>query len=121
VRRAFAARARLATLSGDEALLKARPAPVSALRLERELALRPAGLAVDAARLHLDEGTHPVLEPGDAAADVVAALDGRTSVRVAVEVVAERRNMGQREAARLQRECLRVVRDLLEVGALRWS
>jgi methylase of polypeptide subunit release factors len=121
VRRAFAARARLATLSGDEALLEARPAPVSALRLERELALRPAGLAVDAARLHLDEGTHPVLEPGDAAADVVAALDGRTSVRVAVEVVAERRNMGQREAARLQRECLRVVRDLLEVGALRWS
>jgi methylase of polypeptide subunit release factors len=122
VRRAFAARARLDALPGDgsSALLDARPAPVATLRLERELALRPGGIAVDAVRLHLDEGTHPAVEPSDAAADVVAALDGRTSVRAAIEAVAERRSLGTSESNRLRRESLRVVRDLLEVGALKW-
>jgi methylase of polypeptide subunit release factors len=121
VRRAFAARARLDALGNDDELLDTRPAPVSCLRLERELALRPGGIVLDAVRLHLDEGTHPVLEPSDAAADVVAALDGSTSLRAAIRAVGERRGFDERGAGRLRREAIQVVRDLLEVGALRWG
>jgi hypothetical protein len=73
IRRAFATRARL---DGRD-LLDARVAAVDELRVET---LRRRG-AVTGARVTLEDGTWPELEVSPAAADVIASLDGRRTLR----------------------------------------
>ena len=73
IRRAFAARARL---DGHD-LLDARLAPADdAARRDATEARRVTG-----ARVTLEDGTWPVLEVSPAAAEVIADLDGRRTLR----------------------------------------
>jgi methylase of polypeptide subunit release factors len=104
VRRAFAARARLAELRGNDGLLDLRMAPVAALRVETDLAPRRRPTT----RIHLAEGTQPVVEVPEEVAQLVVSLDGRTTLRRAIAV----RGLAQAPV-------LRLARGLLEVGALR--
>jgi hypothetical protein len=94
IRRAFAARAQLD--SADP--LDARLAPADALRVETR---RQRGHTTGA-RVVLEEGTWPVLDVSVAAAEVVAALDGRRTLR---ELSAPP-------------EAVMLCRELLELGAL---
>jgi methylase of polypeptide subunit release factors len=106
VRRAFAARARLAELRRTDDLLDLRVVPVAALRVETDLAPRRR----PATRIHLAEGTEPVVEAPDEVAQLLVSLDGRTTLRQAIA------------ARRLApAPVLRIARELLEVGALRVS
>jgi methylase of polypeptide subunit release factors len=95
IRRAFAARAQL---DGADAL-DVRIAPADALRVEtRQRRGRTIG-----ARVVLEEGTWPTLDASKRAAGVVAALDGRRTLR-------------QLSAPQ---EAVALCRELLELGALR--
>ena len=101
IERAFVSRERLAELSQDE-LLDARLALASLLRLEHELDRNGRRRA---AFVTVAEGTHSEVETSADALGVVSALDGRTPLRALLD------SSGRREA-------LRVVRELLELGAL---
>jgi hypothetical protein len=94
IRRAFDTRARL---DGRD-LLDARIAPVDALRVETLLRRG----RITGARVTLEDGTWPELEVSPAAADVIAALDGRRTLR---ELTATP-------------DAVVATRDLLELGAL---
>jgi methylase of polypeptide subunit release factors len=94
IRRAFATRAQL---DGTE-MLDALLAPVDALRVETQ---RRQGLSTGA-RVVLEEGTWPVLDVSARAAEIVAALDGRRTLR---ELSAPP-------------EAVVLCRELLELGAL---
>jgi methylase of polypeptide subunit release factors len=95
IRRAFDARARL---DGSDPL-DARLAPVDALRIENQLR---RGRIVGA-RFALEEGTWPEVSASARAAEVVAALDGRRTLR---ELSAPP-------------DAVRLCRELVELGALR--
>jgi methylase of polypeptide subunit release factors len=94
IRRAFDTRARL---DGRD-LLDARIAPVDALRVETLLRRG----RITGARVTLEDGTWPELEVSPAAADVIAALDGRRTLR---ELTATP-------------DAVVATRELLELGAL---
>jgi methylase of polypeptide subunit release factors len=99
--RAFANRARLARLPRKE-LLDAKLEPAMPLSVE---------LSVPSQRevaVHLDEGTHSDLEAPRAAVEVLEKLDGSTPLRDAVDNGYER-------------QTLELVRELLALGALRFS
>lgn len=104
IRRAFAARARLAELGRADELLDEVLAPARALRIEHELAPR----AKRRARVRLVEGTRPVVDAQPEIADVFAALDGSTRLR---DLVPPGVPPGRVVA---------LARDLLELGALRF-
>jgi methylase of polypeptide subunit release factors len=95
IRRAFDARARLDGADPRDARL----APVDALRVETRLR---SGRAVGA-RVVLEEGTRPELEASAPAAEIVASLDGRRTLR---ELSASN-------------DAVALCRELLELGALR--
>jgi hypothetical protein len=95
IRRAFAARERLARLKPKQLRDRTLTAAPS-LRADIELAPgRPARATV-----HLDEGTHPVLDATPEAAEDVIALDG---------------------GGRVGRETVGLARELLELGALEFA
>jgi hypothetical protein len=94
IRRAFATRA---VLDGRD-LLDLRLSRVGALRVETQLNRARA----TSARVTLEEGTWPVLDVSPAAAKVIAALDGRRTLR---ELSA-------------RRDAVAACRELLELGAL---
>lgn len=101
VLRAFENRARLAELGRDD-LLAARLEP--AMPLSLELTLPPEREVA----LHLDEGTHSDLEAPREVVAVLEKLDGRIELREAVDNGYER-------------QTLDLVRELLELGALRFA
>ena len=102
IERAFAARERLSRLDSREDVLDLRVAVAAPLRLEQELdgRGRPRGAVVA-----LAEGTESEVETTPEALELVGALDGNKPLRDVVD-----------EAAR--REVLKLVRELLELGAL---
>ena len=104
IRRAFAARARLAELRRGADLAGAVLAPVPALRVEHELAPR----AKLRARVRLDEGTFPEVDAPPDVADLFVALDGRPLRELVPRTVPERR-------------VVTLARELLELGALRFE
>ncbi|MHB8643048.1 MAG: methyltransferase [Gaiellaceae bacterium] len=95
IRRAFAARAQLASIGGAD-LAERRFTVVPSLRAQIELAPGRAPTA----SLHLDEGTHPVLDAPPRAAEAVIALDG---------------------GGRIDRANAVLARELLELGALEFA
>lgn len=107
VERAFAARARLAALRRPDELLGARLAPAMRLELGREVGPRRAG----GARVRLLEGTHAAVSASAEAVAVLERLDGRSTLRAALV----------RTSARGRRDALRLVRELLALGALRFA
>jgi methylase of polypeptide subunit release factors len=110
VRRAFEARASLAELRSSEELLDARPALAMSVRLERELAPRRRRSGEAGAAVQLVDGTSSTIETTASGLALVAALDGETTLRRLLK----RASPGER------REALRVCRELLEIGALRF-
>jgi hypothetical protein len=102
IERAFTARERLSEFSTREQLLDLRLAVASGLRLEQELDRRGRR---HAAVVALVDGTESEVETTPAALEVVPALDGTRPLRAVVD-----ENGG--------RGALRLVRELLELGAL---
>jgi methylase of polypeptide subunit release factors len=102
IERAFAARERLSWLDSREDLLDLRVAVAAPLRLEEELdgRGRPRGAVVA-----LAEGTESEVETTPEALELVAALDGSRPLRDVVGGAA-------------RRDVLKLVRELLELGAL---
>jgi methylase of polypeptide subunit release factors len=118
VRRAFAARTRLSELRKPSDLLDARLAVGTTMQIEHELKPRRGRAA--AARIHLDEGTNSTVEASAPVVEIVASLDGSASLGDAVRTTADRLGLSKAETARLRREALKVSRELLELGALRF-
>lgn len=120
IRRAFAARARLSELRRPTDLLDARLSVAAMLQLEQELKPRRGRASADAARIHLAEGTNSTVEAAARALEIVASLDGDASLGDVVRVTAQRFELSENETSRLRREALKVTRELLELGALRF-
>ena len=115
VRRAFAARARLAELRKQADLLNERLAVASPLDLEREVRPSRRGRAGDA-YIHLAAGTASSLAVAPAVLDVVAALDGARKLGDVIYGTAKR---GEQDT--LRRQALAACRHLLELGALEFA
>ena len=119
IRRAFAARTRLASLNGRDELLDARLSLAMNVRLEEELEPDDdGGVIVAGGRVDLTEGTRHDVETTSEALEVVAALDSRLSLGEIVNATAERLELSDAEQIRFRREAVRLSRELLELGAL---
>jgi methylase of polypeptide subunit release factors len=114
VRRAFAARARLAELAKQADLLDVRLARAAILELEREI--EPGRGARTNAYIHLADGTRSTVPVAPGALDVVAALDGNRTLRDVV-----RRAAKGADETTLERQAVRACRELLELGALTFA
>src|SRR6266540_5301132 len=118
--RAFEARSRLSELSKEEDLLETRLSPAVALRLERELEPQ-GGRSVDVeGRIELAEGTKHAVEATADAQEVVTMLDPDLRLRDVIEAAADRLGLSADETATLREEALDVIRELLELGAVRF-
>ena len=99
IQRAFDARARLEAVD------------LSTARL-----IPPSELVVEEEDVVLEAGTQPLVEASSAATDVIVDLDGATTIAELLGSVAEARGV---RPEKLEREVVEVVRELLELGALR--
>jgi methylase of polypeptide subunit release factors len=118
--RAFEARAQLSELTDPAELLDARLSAAAPMRLEQELGPTDEGVSVSGAQVQLAEGTNTVVDVDPRVLDVIASLDGGVALRDVVRDTADRLGLSEAETARLQRDSLRVSRELLELGALRF-
>jgi methylase of polypeptide subunit release factors len=118
--RAFEARAKLADLGGDRELLSARVGVASSLRLDREV--EPSGgRAVDVdGSVELTEGTKHAVDASADVQEVVASLDSRLRLSEVIDTTADRLGLLDDEVGTLREEALDAVRELLELGALRF-
>jgi hypothetical protein len=118
--RAFESRAKLADFGGDEELLAARIGVASSLRLDREL--EPSGgRAVDVdGSVELTEGTKHAVDASADVQEVVASLDSRMRLSEVIDTTADRLGLLDDEVATIREEALDVIRELLELGALRF-
>jgi methylase of polypeptide subunit release factors len=115
VRRAFAARARLAELGKQADLLNERLSVASPLDLEREVRPSRRGRAGDA-YIHLAAGTASTLAVAPAVLEVVAALDGTRELGDVIRAAGKR---GEQDT--LRRQALAACKHLLELGALEFA
>jgi methylase of polypeptide subunit release factors len=118
--RAFESRAKLAVLGGDSELQEARVGVASSLRLDREL--EPSGgRAVDVdGRVELTEGTKHAVDASADVQEVVASLDSRMRLNEVIDSTADRLGLLDDEVGTLREESLDIIRELLELGALRF-
>jgi methylase of polypeptide subunit release factors len=118
--RAFESRAKLPELGGNKGLLEARVGVASSLRLDREL--EPSGgRAVDVdGSVELIEGTKHAVDASADVQEVVASLDSRMRLGEVIDTTADRLGLLDDEVATLHEDALHVVRELLELGALRF-
>jgi methylase of polypeptide subunit release factors len=121
IQRAFAARARLSELRKPTDLLDARLSVAATMQLERELEPRRGRTAAGAARIQLAEGTNAIVEATTRALEIVASLNGSAHLDDVVRATADRLELSEDETSQLRREALKVSRELLELGALRFS
>jgi methylase of polypeptide subunit release factors len=110
--RAFAARAYLAGLRSDDALLEERFGLVENVRLDRSF----DAAGGDTAAVVLDEGTMPEVEVDPETADVLASLDGNRTLGRSIERTVKRLELTRRSASELRRGALDAMRELLELG-----
>jgi methylase of polypeptide subunit release factors len=118
--RAFESRAKLAVLGGDSELQEARVGVASSLRLDREL--EPSGGrggGVDG-RVELTEGTKHAVDASADVQEVVASLDSRMRLNEVIDSTADRLGLLDDEVGTLREESLDIIRELLELGALRF-
>ena len=118
--RAFESRGKLAEVAGGKGLAEARVGVASSLRLGREL--EPSGgRAVDVeGSVELTEGTKHAVDASADVQEVVASLDSRMRLSEVIDTTADRLALLDDELGTLREEALEVVRDLLELGALRF-
>jgi SAM-dependent methyltransferase len=120
IQRAFAARAWLAELRNPDELLDARLSVAMKLQLEQELEPKGHAAAAGAAQIQLAEGTSSAVEITRPMLEVVAGLDGR-ALRDVVQTAAGRLGLATAQTSRLRSEAVKVSRELLELGALRFD
>jgi methylase of polypeptide subunit release factors len=118
IQRAFAARAQLADLDGDDELLEQHLSLEMALGLEQELEPGHGRSSIVEARIRLSEGTSSEVEVEPGVLDVVASLDGRTELRQVIRTVGDRLGLSSSGLSRLERAAVRTTHELLELGAL---
>ncbi|MGB8004307.1 MAG: class I SAM-dependent methyltransferase [Gaiellaceae bacterium] len=118
--RAFEARATLATIGSDNALLEARVGVASSLRLSRDL--EPSGgRAVDVeGTVELTDGTNHAIDATADVQEVIASLDSRMRLGEVLATTSDRLGLLDDEVQTLRDEALESVRALLELGALRF-
>jgi methylase of polypeptide subunit release factors len=121
IRRAFAMRARLAELDGRDELLEQRPSLEMAFWMEQELEPDEGRATIVESRIQLSEGTSSVVDVDPDVLDVVASLDGRTSLREVIARVGDDQGLSGNELTRLERAAVRTTRELLELGVLALS
>jgi methylase of polypeptide subunit release factors len=121
IRRAFAARARLSDLDGDDELREQRLSVEMAFWMEQELEPRRGRVAIVDTRIQLSEGTSTAVEVGSGVLDVVASLDGRTQLGDVIDTVADRLGLTGTELARLEDDALDATHELLELGVLAFA
>jgi SAM-dependent methyltransferase len=118
IQRAFAARARLAELDGQDDLLAQHLSLEMAFWMEQELEPLNGRASIVESRVQLSEGTNSALDVEPGVLDVVASLDGRTSLTTVIDRVADRLGLSKGERSRLERDATETTRELLELGVL---
>jgi methylase of polypeptide subunit release factors len=111
IKRGFEARAKLAELDRLDDLLGLRLALAMKIQVEREIAPRRTGNVNVGGGVQLVDGTCSFAEASAEAAAVVAGLDGSKTLRAALRSA----------SPQLTREVLRLSRELLELGALKFA
>jgi methylase of polypeptide subunit release factors len=119
VERAFATRERLASFRKSSELLDEHLVLAMTLAFERELEPKRTGIVVSDATIALREGTCDVLEASSEVLDVIAALDGETTLGRAIEGVTNRLHLDKAELVQVRRQSVQIAQELLELGALR--
>jgi len=121
IKRAFEARARLAELGKPSALLDERLSLAGIVRLERELDAETGRPTESSALVQIAEGMNLGVEAQPRLLEIVAALDGGERLGDVIDAAAGRLRLSDAEAKRLRRAALELVRELLELGALRFA
>lgn len=120
IERAFASRTMLSKLRSGE-LLHERLSIAMPLLLEHELEPRRGRAALVSTTLQVAGGTRSVIEGPARALELVAMLDGSAPLEEVVKRAAERLRLSDAERTRLRREVSSAARELLELGALRFT
>ena len=102
-------------------LLDAHVSLAGLVTLEREIDAENGRPAAAGNRLQMAEGMNLGIEAPSHTLDVVGALDGEATVGAVVDEAASRLGLSGPDAKRLRRESLELVRELLELGALRFT
>ena len=121
IRRAFTARARLAELRRAGELLDEKLALAAPLLLEHEVEPRRGQSPRVQTRLEIGEGTHSVVEVSRRVLELLESLDGNGTLGELVQATAVRLDLSAEERSRLEREVVKVARELLELGALSFA
>ena len=121
IKRAFAARARLVELGKPSDLLDEHVSLAGLVRLERELDAETGRPREAGALVQITEGMHLGVETQPGLLEIVGALDGTASLGDVVDQAARARGLSGPDAKRLRRDTLDLVRELLELGALRFA
>jgi methylase of polypeptide subunit release factors len=120
IKRAFEARARLAELEKPSDLLDERVSLAGHVTLEREFDADGDRPVEAGDRVQMTEGMNLGIEAPRNAIDVVGALTGDQTVGQVVDATAGRLDLSETDRKRLRRESVDLVRELLELGALRF-
>lgn len=121
IKRAFEARARLAELGKPSGLLDERLALAGIVRLERELDAETGRPTETSALVQIAEGMHLGVEAQPRLLEIVGGLDGGERLGGVIDAAAARLRLSDPDAKRLRRDALDLVRELLELGALRFA
>jgi methylase of polypeptide subunit release factors len=120
IKRAFEARARLAELHRPSDLLDERVSLAGQITLEREIDADGDRPVEAGDRVQMTEGMNLGIEAPKNTIAVVGSLTGEQTLGDVVDAAAERLGLSETDAKRLRRESLDLVRELLELGALRF-
>jgi methylase of polypeptide subunit release factors len=121
IKRAFEARARLVELDLPRGLLDERLSLAGHIRLERELDADGGRPAEREALVQIAEGMHLGVEVDPQLLELVAALDGTATLGETIDETASLLELSTTDGKRLRREALDLVRELLELGAVRFA
>ena len=113
IERAFASHARLAELASADALLDETVVLARDVRIDRVL---EPGEREPETVLALEEGTHVEFELDPDVAEVVGVLDGKLTLRQAVERVVRAFELDKHDAAELRSDTIAEFEELLAFG-----
>jgi hypothetical protein len=121
IKRAFEARAHLAELGKPSDLLDERVSLAGHLTLEREIDADGDRPVETGDRVQTTEGMNLGIEAPKNTLSVVGALAGDQTLGEVVDAAARQLGLSEADAKRLRRESVDLVRELLELGALRFT
>jgi methylase of polypeptide subunit release factors len=121
IERAFASRTKLSQLRRSNELLQKHLSIAMPLLLEHELEPRRGRTALVSTTLQVAGGTQSVIDGPARALELVAMLDGTAPLEEVVKRAAQRLGLSEAENGRLRREVSSAARELLELGALRFT